>query len=112
MVMVCEAASLVDVNVIVPAALKLACSSILLATSAEFRASSELTLVAPAVLLMAARMAGYTGDRAKVFEIFIQSGAMLAIVWEYRRRFGAVLGGLGRVPSMSVRAPEGLLGRR
>ena len=50
-------------------------------------------------LIVAGSLLGYTGDRAKVFEIFIQSGAMLAIVWEYRRRFGAVLGGLGRDPA-------------
>jgi undecaprenyl-diphosphatase len=33
------------------------------------------------------------GDKDKVFEIFIQTGAMLAIVWEYRARFlGLLLG--------------------
>jgi undecaprenyl-diphosphatase len=30
---------------------------------------------------------GFTGDRAKTFEIFIQLGAILAIVWIYRARF-------------------------
>jgi undecaprenyl-diphosphatase len=30
---------------------------------------------------------GFTGDRAKTFEIFIQLGAILAIVWIYQGRF-------------------------
>ncbi|QAU33577.1 undecaprenyl-diphosphate phosphatase [Janthinobacterium sp. 17J80-10] len=33
-------------------------------------------------------------DKLKVFEIAIQSGAMLAVVWEYRVRIAAVLAGL------------------
>ncbi len=33
-------------------------------------------------------------DKLKVFEIAIQSGAMLAVVWEYRVRIAAVLSGL------------------
>src|SRR5256885_1289875 len=36
----------------------------------------------------------FADERAKVFEIVIQTGAMLAIVWEYRERFGRVLAGL------------------
>ncbi|HTD90749.1 MAG TPA: undecaprenyl-diphosphate phosphatase [Burkholderiales bacterium] len=44
-------------------------------------------------LILAGDLLGYTDEKAKVFEIAIQTGAMLAIVWEYRRRFaGAVLG--------------------
>ncbi len=38
-------------------------------------------------LIVAGSLLGYVGDEAKVFEIAIQSGAMLAIVWEYRARF-------------------------
>lgn len=33
-------------------------------------------------------------DKLKVFEIAIQSGAMLAVVWEYRVRIAAVLAGI------------------
>ncbi len=33
-------------------------------------------------------------NKLKVFEIAIQSGAMLAVVWEYRVRIAAVLGGI------------------
>jgi undecaprenyl-diphosphatase len=44
-------------------------------------------------LILAGDLLGYTDEKAKVFEIAIQTGAMLAIVWEYRRRFaGALLG--------------------
>ncbi|HTE16126.1 MAG TPA: undecaprenyl-diphosphate phosphatase [Burkholderiales bacterium] len=44
-------------------------------------------------LILAGDLLGYTDEKAKVFEIAIQTGAMLAIVWEYRRRFaGALMG--------------------
>jgi undecaprenyl-diphosphatase len=46
-------------------------------------------------LIIAGSLLGYVSDHAKVFEIVIQSGAMLAVVWEYRRRFAAVIAGLG-----------------
>jgi undecaprenyl-diphosphatase len=45
-------------------------------------------------LIVAGSLLGYVGEQAKVFEIVIQSGAMLAVVWEYRRRFGQAIGGL------------------
>lgn len=44
-------------------------------------------------LIVAGSLLGYVGDEAKVFEIAIQSGAMLAIVWEYRERFLRVAAG-------------------
>ena len=47
-------------------------------------------------LILAGELLGFTGPKAKVFEIVIQTGAMLAIVWEYRARFTAVLTGLFR----------------
>ena len=45
-------------------------------------------------LIVAGSLLGHTGERAKVFEIAIQSGAMLAVVWEYRARFGHAIAGL------------------
>jgi len=45
-------------------------------------------------LIIAGSIVGFGGEKAKVFEIVIQSGAMLAIVWEYRERFARVLSGL------------------
>ncbi len=50
-------------------------------------------------LIVAGSLLGYVGDEAKVFEIAIQSGAMLAIVWEYRARFARVLRGATREPA-------------
>ncbi len=45
-------------------------------------------------LILAGDLLGFADDKAKVFEIVIQTGAMLAIVWEYRRRFARILAGL------------------
>lgn len=46
-------------------------------------------------LILAASLLDFTGETAKVFEIAIQSGAMLAVVWEYRRRLLGTVRGLG-----------------
>lgn len=45
-------------------------------------------------LIVAGSLLDYTGDQAKMFEIVIQAGAILAVVWEYRARFLGVLAGL------------------
>ena len=50
-------------------------------------------------LIIAGQLLGYGGDKAKVFDIVIQSGAMLAVVWEYRARFAALLPGLNSAPA-------------
>jgi undecaprenyl-diphosphatase len=50
-------------------------------------------------LIIAGQLLGYSGDKAKVFDIAIQSGAMLAVVWEYRARFARVLTGLTSDPA-------------
>jgi len=47
-------------------------------------------------LILAGQLVGFTGDKAKLFEIVIQGAAILAVVWEYRARFLGVLSGLGR----------------
>ncbi|HXE56984.1 MAG TPA: undecaprenyl-diphosphate phosphatase [Gemmatimonadales bacterium] len=41
---------------------------------------------------------GFVGERAKTFEIFIQLGAILAVVWVYRARLWRLAGGLGADP--------------
>lgn len=41
-------------------------------------------------LIIVAELLGFHDARGKVFEIVIQTGAMIAIVWEYRSRFGRV----------------------
>jgi undecaprenyl-diphosphatase len=45
-------------------------------------------------LILAGDLLGFDDEKAKVFEIVIQTGAMLAIVWEYRAKFSRVLAGL------------------
>ena len=47
-------------------------------------------------LIVAGSLLGYTGEKAKVFEIVIQAGAILAICWEFRARLIAVARGLFR----------------
>lgn len=50
-------------------------------------------------LIVAGDWLGFTGERAKTFEIFIQLGAILAIVWLYRVRFLEMIRGLTREPA-------------
>ena len=45
-------------------------------------------------LIVAGSLLGYTGDKAKLFEIVIQAGAILAVCWEYRAKLLAVAGGI------------------
>jgi len=46
-------------------------------------------------LILAGELLRFSDEKAKVFDVVIQTGAMLAIVWEYRARFaGAVAGAL------------------
>jgi undecaprenyl-diphosphatase len=45
-------------------------------------------------LILAGSLLDFTGDKIKVFEIVIQAGAILAVMWEFRARIVAVLTGL------------------
>jgi len=45
-------------------------------------------------LILVGDLLDFNDDKGKIFEIVIQTGAMLAVVWEYRYKFGQVLGGL------------------
>jgi undecaprenyl-diphosphatase len=49
-------------------------------------------------LILAASLLNFTGETVKVFEIAIQSGAMLAVIWEYRRKLAHTVGGIGHDP--------------
>jgi undecaprenyl-diphosphatase len=49
-------------------------------------------------LIVAGSLLGYTGEQAKVFEIVIQAGAILAVCWEFRAKLVAVLVGLPSDP--------------
>ena len=44
-------------------------------------------------LILAGNLLGFDGEKAKVFEVFIQLGAILSVVWLYREKvFGAMKG--------------------
>ncbi|MFN0314414.1 MAG: undecaprenyl-diphosphate phosphatase [Burkholderiales bacterium] len=45
-------------------------------------------------LILAGALLDFNDAKGKVFELAIQTGAMLAVVWEYRARFATVLSGL------------------
>jgi len=45
-------------------------------------------------LILAGSLLGMDDDKAKVFDIVIQTGAMMAVVWEYRSRFLGVASGM------------------
>ena len=47
-------------------------------------------------LILAGQLLEFNDERGKLFEIVIQSGAILAVVWEYRARIVRVLCGIGR----------------
>ena len=49
--------------------------------------------------IIAADLLGFAGARAQAFNIIIQFGAVLAVVWEYRARIVALLFGLPREPA-------------
>ena len=50
-------------------------------------------------LIVAGDWVGYTGERSNVFKVFIQLGAILAIVWLYRTRLAATVAGLRTQPA-------------
>jgi undecaprenyl-diphosphatase len=47
-------------------------------------------------LIVTSHLLGFGGKRAEVFEVFIQLGAILAVVWEYRARLTRVVVDLPR----------------
>ena len=46
-------------------------------------------------LILAGQVLGFVGEKAKLFEIVIQSGAILAVCIEYRRRLWGAIKGIG-----------------
>lgn len=50
-------------------------------------------------LIIVGDLLDFNDDKGKVFEIFIQFGAILAVCWEYREKLGKVVGGLGNDPA-------------
>jgi undecaprenyl-diphosphatase len=49
-------------------------------------------------LILAGSLIRFTGEAAKVFDVAIQSGAMLAVIWEYRVRLLGTVQGLTSDP--------------
>jgi undecaprenyl-diphosphatase len=49
-------------------------------------------------LILAASLLDLTGDKIKVFEIAIQTGAMFAVIWEYRVKLAATVAGITHDP--------------
>lgn len=49
-------------------------------------------------LILAGSLLNFTGDSVKVFEVAIQSGAMLSVVWEYRVRLAGTVKGITHDP--------------
>ena len=45
-------------------------------------------------LIVVGQLLGFNDEKGKIFEIVIQTGAMLAIVWEYRVKFADLLSGI------------------
>ena len=46
-------------------------------------------------LILAGDLLGFTSDAAKTFEVFIQLGAILAVIWMYRRKLTSTLKSIG-----------------
>jgi len=49
-------------------------------------------------LILTGQLLGFNDEKAKLFEIVIQSGAILAVCWEYRHRIARVICGAGHDP--------------
>jgi undecaprenyl-diphosphatase len=49
-------------------------------------------------LILAASLLNFTGEKVKVFEIAIQTGAMFAVIWQYRTRLLNAVVGWGSDP--------------
>ena len=45
-------------------------------------------------LILAGDLLGFNNERGKLFNIVIQTGAILAVCWEYRAKLGSVISGL------------------
>ena len=49
-------------------------------------------------LILVGSLINFTGEAAKVFDVAIQSGAMLAVIWEYRQRLLGTVRGVTHDP--------------
>jgi undecaprenyl-diphosphatase len=53
-------------------------------------------------LILTGSLIDFTGRSVKVFEVAIQTGAMLAVIWQYRERLARTFGGLLQRPGDAV----------
>jgi undecaprenyl-diphosphatase len=60
-------------------------------------------------LILTGSLLDFTGDMVKVFEIAIQTGAMLAVVWQYRERLGRTVTGLATHDPVAQRFARNVL---
>ena len=49
-------------------------------------------------LILTGDLLDFSGEKAKLFEIVIQCGAILAVCWEYRAKIATVIAGIGSKP--------------
>jgi undecaprenyl-diphosphatase len=54
-------------------------------------------------LIVVGSLLNFNDDRGKLFEIVIQSAAIMAVMWEYRAKITEVLGGLQRGEAKAIR---------
>ena len=50
-------------------------------------------------LILASSLLGFSGEKEKLFNVAIQTGAMLSVIWYYRVRIARVASGLGSDPA-------------
>jgi undecaprenyl-diphosphatase len=60
-------------------------------------------------LILAGQMLSFTGEKAKLFEVFIQLGAILAVVYIYRKKIFTVIKNLVSRDNISIRFIMNLL---
>ena len=50
-------------------------------------------------LILAGSLLGFAGEKEKMFDVAIQTGAMLSVIWYFRARIVATVAGIAREPS-------------
>ena len=49
-------------------------------------------------LILAGSLLGFAGEKEKMFDVAIQTGAMLSVIWYFRARIAATVAGIAREP--------------
>ena len=53
-------------------------------------------------LILASSLLGFSGDKEKLFDIAIQTGAMFSVIWYYRQKIGQLSGVWVRIRQRDV----------